>query len=55
MDRRLELENDLQRLPIAVVIVGAKSNRLADLLPLAPALLHAIDGARPGQVQHVTA
>jgi hypothetical protein len=43
------------RLPIAVIVLHAKTNRLADLLPLVPSLLTAIGSAKPGVVTTVDA
>ena len=39
VDRRMRYEQNLATLPIAVVVLLANSNRLADLLPLVP-LVH---------------
>jgi hypothetical protein len=36
---------------VAVIVLEAKTNRLADLRPLAPNLLLAIGSALPGAVQ----
>lgn len=48
VDRNLSFQQNLVALPIAVVVIQAKSNRLADLRPLMPQLLAAIRFARPG-------
>jgi hypothetical protein len=48
VDRNLSFQQDLSSLPVAVMILKAKSNRLADLRPLVPALLAAIKSAQPG-------
>jgi hypothetical protein len=40
---------------IAVIILRAKTNRLADLKPLAPRLLAAIESALPGVVEFIDA
>jgi hypothetical protein len=34
--------------PFAIIVLRAKSNRLADLEPLAPALLNTLSRAMPG-------
>lgn len=51
VDRNLSFQQNLTALPIAVVVIRAKSNRLADLKLLVPDLLKAIAGARPGQAE----
>ena len=53
MDRKLEKQHDLSALPCGVVVIGAKSNRMADLLPLADALREAVARSGPGQAEHV--
>jgi hypothetical protein len=55
MDRRLERHHELSLVPFGVVVVLARSNRMADLLPLVPELLEALGRSRPGIVQHVGA
>lgn len=42
VDRHLRDQQNLKNLPVAVVVLGSKSNRLADLLPLAPLVLAAL-------------
>jgi hypothetical protein len=53
VDRNLSFQQNLGSVPIAVVVLRAKSNRLGDLRPLVPALLAAIESARPGAAQLV--
>lgn len=48
VDRNLYFQQNLGELPIAVVVLRARTNRLTDLRPLVPNLLMAIDEARPG-------
>ncbi|HXZ16259.1 MAG TPA: DUF5615 family PIN-like protein [Roseiarcus sp.] len=48
VDRSLSFQQNISALSIAIVILQAKSNRLADLMPLTPQLLAAIEFARPG-------
>lgn len=50
VDRNLSFQQNLGRLPIAVIVIAAKTNRLADLIPLVPELLAAIASAKPGTV-----
>ena len=53
VDRNLAFQRNLTSLPIAVVVLHAKTNRLADLKPLVPKLLAAIETARPAVIQNV--
>jgi hypothetical protein len=53
VDRNLSVEQDVSRYRIAVVVMSAPSNRLADLEPLAPAVLAVLDAARPGTILRV--
>jgi hypothetical protein len=53
VDRNLSFQQNLPAFAIAVVVLHARSNRLADLQPLIPELLVAIPRAEPGTVSHV--
>jgi hypothetical protein len=53
VDRNLSFQQNLAAWPIAVVVLHARTNRLADLMPLVPDLLHTIATAKPGMVQVV--
>ena len=53
MDRKLEKQHDLTKLPLGVLVIVAKSNRMPDLLPHADALRKAVAQIGPGQVEHV--
>ncbi len=53
MDGKLEHQHDISVLPFGVVVVGAPSNRISDLMPLVPEMLAALDTVRPGKVEHV--
>ena len=46
----LAFQQQIDKLALAVVILRARSNRLADLRPLVPALLRALSQARAGEV-----
>ena len=48
VDRNLSFQQNLGTYLIAIIILEAKSNRLADLKSLIPSLLIAIQSARPG-------
>jgi len=49
VDRNLSYQQNLLAFSIAVVVLHAKSNRLADLEPLVPVLLQQLDLAPQGQ------
>lgn len=48
VDRNLEHQQDLAKYAIAVIVLVARSSRVADLRLLVPKLLVAVQGARPG-------
>jgi hypothetical protein len=50
VDRNLAFQQNPAGLSIAVMVLRAPTNRLADLRPLVPELLHAIAAAKPGEV-----
>ena len=52
-DRNLAFQQRLGHLHLGVVVLVAQGNRLADLLPLVPALREAIESIAPGQVVRV--
>jgi hypothetical protein len=49
VDRNLSFQQNLTSYSIAVIVLRAKSNRLAELEPLVPQLLKALVSARQGQ------
>jgi predicted nuclease of predicted toxin-antitoxin system len=53
VDKRLPQQQHIKDRPFGVVVLRARSNRLADLLPLVPPLLAALSGLRPGAVHEV--
>jgi hypothetical protein len=55
LDRNLPAQHHLSAFSLAVVVLRPKSSRLADLRPLFPSLLIAIDTARPGAAVVVSA
>jgi hypothetical protein len=55
MDRGIEFQQNVSALSFGVLVVRARSNRVADLQPLVPAILDALALLRPGQLQHVGA
>ena len=55
MDRNLRHQQPLANQTFGVLLLRAKSNRLADLLELVPAILSAIDEIKPGELRRVGA
>lgn len=55
VDRNLSFQQSLPRFAIAVIILRARSNRLADLRPLVPRLLAVLPTAKRGEVTWVEA
>ena len=55
VDRNLSFQQNLDSFSIAVIVLQAKTNRLADLRPLVPSLLKAIESARPGAAKFIGA
>jgi len=53
VDRRMEYQQNIPESGLALVVLHASSTRMPDLLPLLPALLEALPGARAGEVAHV--
>jgi hypothetical protein len=47
VDRNLSFQQNIVSLPIAIIVLQARTNRLADLRPLVPKLLTAIAFAQP--------
>lgn len=52
-DRKLEHQQHLPRVGVAVVVFRAHSNRIEDIAPLVPALLAVLPEVRAGTVTHV--
>ena len=53
VDRNLSFQQNLPAFTIAVIVLRARSNRLADLQPLVPELLAVIPTAKRGAVTYV--
>ena len=49
VDRNLSFQQHLPSFTIAVIVLRARSNRLADLRPLVPGILRQLSVARPGE------
>jgi hypothetical protein len=54
IDRGIEHEQNFAHRTIAMILVHAKSSRLADLLPRVPEVLRVLGSIEPGQLVHVT-
>ena len=52
-DQNLEHQQNIGQFDIAVVILMAPSNRLADLMPLLPKVLGLLASVRPGRIYRV--
>ena len=53
VDRNLAFQQNAASLPIAVVVLHARTNRLTDLRILVPELLTAIKSAKRGRIQTI--
>jgi hypothetical protein len=53
VDRGFEFQQNLRSRQIAVLLVRARSSRLADLLPHVPEILERLESLRPGEVVRV--
>jgi hypothetical protein len=52
--QNLEYQQNLKKCRLGIVVLGAPSNALEDLLPLVARALAATDQVRPGQVLRIT-
>jgi PIN like domain len=55
VDQSIRHQQNLQSAGIALVVLVAPSNRLADLVPLMPSVQVVLNSAKPGDVIEVTA
>lgn len=55
VDRNLSFQQNLPQFDIAVIVLQAPSNRLADLRPLAPKILAILSEAAKGQATTISA
>lgn len=53
IDSNLVYQQNLEAVSFGVVVLTARSNRLADLQPLAPRILEALSTLKPGQLVRV--
>jgi len=54
-DQNIEFQQNLAKLPIAVVVLVAESNRLESLEPLVPSVLKVLEGLEPKTLLRVGA
>jgi predicted nuclease of predicted toxin-antitoxin system len=50
VDRNLYFQQDVRQLSIAVIVLAARTNRLADLKPLGPAVMTALNKLQRGEI-----
>lgn len=55
LDRNLEFQQNIKALSFGVVVVSARSNRIADLIPYINGILEAANRIGPGQIHKVSA
>ncbi|OQW57806.1 MAG: hypothetical protein A4S17_04120 [Proteobacteria bacterium HN_bin10] len=55
VDKNLPSQHSIRSLRFGIVVVRARSNKLADLAPLAPKILEVLKSLRPGAVVVVSA
>jgi hypothetical protein len=53
VDRNLSFQQNLSAFPIAILVLEATTNRLADLVPLVPELLAALGSVMPGSTKAI--
>ena len=53
VDRNLSFQQNLPKFDIAVLVLHATSNRLADLRPLVPKIISTLPTLRKGEAEHV--
>jgi len=53
-DQNLRHQQNLKAVGVAVVVLAAATNRLADLVPLIPSARAALGAIQPGQVVEIT-
>lgn len=53
IDRNLSFQQNIPKFNIAVLVLHASSNRLADLKPLAPKMLSMMPTLKKGEAEHV--
>ncbi len=54
-DRSVQWQQNMSGRSITVVVLAARTNRIADLLPLVPELLQVLQDVKPGEVREIGA
>ena len=55
VDQNVEFQQNVRASGIAVIVLAARTNRLKELRPLAPAVLRTLSGIRPGALERLSA
>jgi len=55
MDRRMPLQQTVDSLPFAIILIAAPTNRMEHLRPLVPDILRVLDSLLPGRVHVIGA
>ena len=54
VDQNVEFQQNVKASGIAVIVLAARTNRLKELLPLAPTVLKKLSAIRPGALERVS-
>ena len=54
IDGNLEYQQNLEQVPLGIVVIEAESNRLESIAPKVPAILEAIADVNPGEIRRIT-
>ena len=54
VDQNLRFQQNLKGASVAVIVLVAATNRLADLVPLMPSTLRALASIKPGDIVEIT-
>jgi hypothetical protein len=54
VDRNLPIQHDISQYDLSLIVLVARSNRLADLLPLVPQVLAKLSTISPGQTMEIS-
>lgn len=55
MDSNLEFQQNIAQFKVRILLLAARSNRMANLRPLVPLILDALETLRPGEVRRIRA
>lgn len=53
MDRNLEFQQPLRNQPFGVILLRARTNRMAHIAPLVPEIRDALEGLRSGELRQI--